>query len=58
MCNLQLVQVQGRVTVLAQGSTATLVGQVKSFSDANRAVRVAQNAEGVDQVFNRITLGQ
>ena len=46
----------GQVTILLRGSTATLVGQVKSITDANAAVRVAQNAEGIDRVLNRITI--
>ena len=44
----------GTVYVLFQGSTVTLTG-VASRVDANKAVRAAQSAEGVDQVYNRLS---
>ena len=45
----------GTVFVLFQGSTVTLTG-VASRVDANKAVQAAQNAEGVDQVYNRLSV--
>ena len=44
----------GTVYVSFQGSTVTLTG-VASSVDAKKAVQVAQSAEGVDQVYNRIS---
>ena len=45
----------GTVYVLFQGSTVTLTG-VTSRVDANKAVQAAQSAEGVDQVYNRLSV--
>ena len=46
----------GRVTLLLNGSTATLVGLVDSIPNATNAERVAQNAEGIDRVINLIRI--
>ena len=54
--DVQFASGTGNVTVLLKGSTATLVGVVNSRVDANKAVKAAQESEGIDKVVDYITV--
>lgn len=51
---VQFASGTGNVTVLLRDGTATLVGVVQSRVDANKAVKAAQSAEGIDRVIDFI----
>lgn len=53
---VQFASGTGNVTVLLRDGTATLVGVVQSRVDANKAVKAAQSADGVDRVIDFINV--
>ena len=54
--NVQSASGSSNVTVLLRGRTATLVGVVNSRLDENNAVRAALDSEGINKVYNQITV--